>query len=400
MTDPATASTVFQTAYRAVLKRNLFGGSKLTPEQKAKREVDRIERSLEAGKQPIHGGKAIPRRQVRRPYEPRSLVYTDEAKIWLAAELVKAKERLAAFRPVAAPVPGVPGMPTAPPVPVVPGSPVGSPVPGVSGMPLPPTLPRVPPLRLPTAEQLQGLGRFGLRRILPVVFVGEMIGIIAASEKDYLAMARQWFVGPAPKPAAPTAKPAPKPAAPTATPGRIGKAKTLVVRTVEQPEIFARAVPLSPRPPTPSVPGIPPTQITASAADLERLASRSAQQTAQAIKSAQPAATVPGLTLGNAGFVASAIASSLAQGKARVQTLQLVYPIAGLVGSDLPTQAATQLASTIGTGSTIGTRTGAETCYTVCRSRNQKKKKKKKDRKVCIDKGTLTKFVKSTIKGK
>ena len=39
-------------------------------------------------------------------------------------------------------------------------------------------------------------------------------------------------------------------------------------------------------------------------------------------------------------------------------------------------------------------------CRIVCRRKGQRRKKKKRNRKVCIDKGTLTKFVKSTIKGK
>lgn len=71
---------------------------------------------------------------------------------------------------------------------------------------------------------------------------------------------------------------------------------------------------------------------------------------------------------------------------------------------DLQTQL--QPATSSGGAGLTGTQTGTaegnkdRECRIVCRRKGQRRKKKKRNRKVCIDKGTLTKFVKSTIKGK
>jgi hypothetical protein len=81
-------------------------------------------------------------------------------------------------------------------------------------------------------------------------------------------------------------------------------------------------------------------------------------------------------------------------------------PFAGITGPQPNLQ--TQLQPETGFGGAGNTLTKTRTaegnkddrqCRIVCR-KTGKKKKKKKSRKVCIDKGTLTKFVKSTIKGK
>lgn len=67
-------------------------------------------------------------------------------------------------------------------------------------------------------------------------------------------------------------------------------------------------------------------------------------------------------------------------------------------------ESASQPRTQTGSGGSLFTRTQARTtegnqkCYTVCRKTNQKRKKKKRDRRVCVDKGTLTKFVNSIRK--
>jgi len=102
---------------------------------------------------------------------------------------------------------------------------------------------------------------------------------------------------------------------------------------------------------------------------------------------------------------AAAAALSAAIGPKAAAMLKSAGETVAALNPQTNLQTQLQPASGFSGGGRFGTKTGTaegskgEQCRIVCRKPG-KRKKKKRSRKVCIDKGTLTKFVKSTLKGK
>lgn len=84
----------------------------------------------------------------------------------------------------------------------------------------------------------------------------------------------------------------------------------------------------------------------------------------------------------------------------------LLGEAAGVLAATNPaTGARTDLQTATGSGGAgnlltqAGTAEGQQKCFQVCRTTGKRKKRKKRDRRVCVDKGSLTKLFKSTLRG-
>ena len=406
MVDPATAATAFKFAAKEVAKGMIFRGEK-SPEEKAQLRVDRLTAQTTIDRDRPRGGNVEIPRNIPK-YEPqyrgdgRPPVYTEAAQTWLAAALAQAKVDLAKFRPVAPP-------PVAPP-PIV---------------TTPPVLTEAPP-RVVTGEVLTPSQRIAYDEALRQFKTGELLakyggkgsvgGALRLGAALWQEFGAEILIENAQKAAAAKAKAA----AAEARKGPLGR------RTATAKSGKIKRPPQPPRPPRPPIARqtspiadagrqakaqTAAARITPKAEDLSAKARGKGPQrrlTGSNRPAVGPAATKqPILTrsqwlgIGSAGAAALSAAigpKAAAMLKSAGETVAALNP-----QTDLQTQL--QPASGFSGGGRLGSKTGTaegskgEQCRIVCRKPG-KRKKKKRSRKVCIDKGTLTKFVKSTLKGK
>ena len=406
MVDPATAATAFKFAAKEVAKGMIFRGEK-SPEEKAQLRVDRLTAQTTIDRDRPRGGNVQIPRNIPK-YEPqyrgddRPPVYTEAAQTWLAAALAQAKVDLAKFRPVApppvAPPPVAPPIVTAPPVVIEPPPRV------VTGEVLTPSQRIAYDEALRQLKTAELLGKYGGR--------GSVGGALRLGAALWQEFGQEILIENAQKEAQAKAKAA----AEEARKGPLGRRQ----KTAKRGKIK--------RPPQPPQPPQPPNARRSSpVADAQRQAKAqmmankitpkpadsaakteskgpkarrgpgSRANTGQKSKNQRPLTRSQMLGIGSSLLVNAVSASQLLKNAGASLAFSSSAP-------DLQTQL--QPATSSGGAGLTGTQTGTaegnkdRECRIVCRRKGQRRKKKKRNRKVCIDKGTLTKFVKSTIKGK
>lgn len=404
MADPGTAAAaqqIFSTAFKAVLKEGLFGGGGKSPEELAKLRVERLERQLELNRPNRIGGSVeIPRRAVEEVYQAdrgsRQTQYTPEARAWLAAELIRSRERLAAFRPPPiAPPPIAPPVVTSPPVVLEPPPRL------VVGEVLTPSQKIAYDTALrqfQTVEKLRvfgGRGSVGGALRLGAALWEEFGAEILLENAEKAERARRAAVdaelrkGPLGR-RAKTAKRGriarpPKPPKPPKPPNRVDRARAAAVSQakaqVQANQVIAKAEDFGSKP--------------QSKGPSSRAGSRNRPGAQPTTANQRPLTRSQMLGIGSAVIAGVQTAGNLLSSAGNT----LVSPFSS---PNLQTQLQPQTGSGGAGNLYTKTRTAegqkGEQCRVVCR-KSGKKKKKKQSRKVCIDKGTLTKFVKSTLTG-
>lgn len=169
-------------------------------------------------------------------------------------------------------------------------------------------------------------------------------------------------------------------------------------KTAKRGKIRRETAPAVPKVPSDSWPqAAEPAQKAAERVQRDQKAAERVQQAAERVQTTKKPTKARQLTRSELLGVVAAVLSS---GKVRFKSL-LTQAESVLSATAPATQ--TQSQTSLGGGGNIlttnRTTEGKRNCYQVCRTKNRQRKKKKRSRKVCIDKGSLTKLVKSITTG-
>ncbi len=414
MADPATATvaaTVFKAAFKKVLGGLTAAGTHRTPEESLSQAEERA-RLLEKKRYEIESHKA--------PGQSTAIANIDRQQQRTAKDIAFLKDKIATLAgvqigsPIVTPPPIVPPLlPPSPPASVVTGQPLPADwgIPPSIGVPRQPGWDLPPSLRpqAPSAAALKALGRFGIRRVLPMV-IGLEIGTIIYTKLhavDLLAAARAVLAVPAPKPAAPTTTTRGRRRANVASSPRSrrrpvpGTATAVKPRSVARPRVvtkiesrpIAREVTIAQKPFTPNP--IPANAgLQTSAADLQKLADQAASVVAKNVRlTPTQSGAVPYFGQLLTAQLANAIAIATSGKVSNVG--RITNPLTSPVISGQ-----TETEAIINSAAQTEARTATQTdeCRLVCRKSGTQKSRKKKGNKICAEKQTITKFINSEVK--